>query len=552
MSTTLRTRAELSGFEETSRYDEVRSFLGHLAAASPLVHVDTFGSSEEGRGLPVAIVSGNGAAPDARRRETEPVVLVMANIHAGEVEGKEAALNLLRRLALGDLRPLTAHLTILVAPIYNADGNERVSLEHRTVQNGPVGGVGTRENARGLDLNRDYMKAESAETHALLSLINTWDPAVVIDLHTTNGSYHGYHLTWAPALSPNTDVRITDFTRRTLLPPIEQALAENGGWRLHRYGNFAPASAIEAEVEDAATTTTPIWRTFDYRPRFGNNYVGLRNRIAVLSEAYSYLGFERRIAVTEAFVAAVLGEIDRRHEAVGRLVADVDNDTVRKASEGSLTPFAVSAELASTEPAPVPILVGAVRAAKNPRSGAEMHVMIEDRHDPIPMREFDRFEPVRSITVPAAYVLPADLLRTAEGHRVLELLRMHGIASKRLDTEASVEVEAFMVSEVHRDERPFQGHHAVRLSGTNHLEQLTLAVGGLQVPTAQPLARVVTQLLDPESNDGIVTWNGLDAWLAPGKPVPIYRVLTRSKKQAADSSLARDRRLHGHLVSVEE
>ena len=548
MSTPLRTRAESSGFDETSRYDDVRLFLDRLAALSPLVHLDTFGSSEEGRPLPLAVLSKAGATPDAARRTGEPVVLVMANIHAGEVEGKEAALNLLRRLALGDLRALTAHLTILVAPIYNADGNERISLDHRPIQNGPVGGVGTRENARGLDLNRDYMKAESAEARALLSLMTSWDPAVVIDLHTTNGSYHGYHLTWAPALGPSTDPRIASFTRNVLMPPVERSLAD-AGWRVHRYGNFASAESLESEAEEAASAATPVWRTFDYRPRFGNNYVGLRNRIAVLSEAYSYLGFERRIAVTEAFVASVLTGIDLQRETIRRLVADVDRDTARSVSFDA---FGVSAALASSEAEPVPILVGAVRAEKNPRSGHDMHAMVEDRHDPILMRELDRFEPTRSIPVPSAYVIPADVLATLDGQRLIDLLRVHGITSGRTETAESIDVEAVVVSEVHREERAFQGHHTVRLAGAARLEHLALAAGALRVSTAQPLARLVTQLLDPESDDGVVTWNGLDAWLAPGKAVPVYRIVNRRSKQAADSSLARDRRLHGHLVTVEE
>ena len=122
----------------------------------------------------------------------------MANIHAGEVEGKEAVLHLARRLTLGDLQPLLRSAVWLFAPIYNADGNEKVSLENRSEQYGPVGGVGTRENARGLDLNRDFMKLESSEARALVAVFTRWNPDVVVDLHTTNGSYHGYHLTYAP------------------------------------------------------------------------------------------------------------------------------------------------------------------------------------------------------------------------------------------------------------------------------------------------------------------------------------------------------------------
>jgi murein tripeptide amidase MpaA len=187
----LRTRAEASHYEETSSYADVERFVSTLAS-SPLVHLESFGKSEEGRDLPLLVISEpKVVTPEAARRLGRPLVFVQANIHAGEVEGKEAALMLARRLVDGDLAPLAKELVLLIAPIYNADGNERPDVRHRPAQNGPVGGVGTRENAKGLDLNRDYMKLDSREARALVELLNTWDPHVVVDLHTTNGSYHG-------------------------------------------------------------------------------------------------------------------------------------------------------------------------------------------------------------------------------------------------------------------------------------------------------------------------------------------------------------------------
>ena len=126
----------------------------------------------------------------------------MANIHAGEVEGKEAMQHFARRIVLGDLRPLLDKLIILIAPIYNADGNEKINVMNRTAQNGPLGGVGVRENSKGLDLNRDYMKLDSPEAQSLVRLFNRWDPHLTVDLHTTNGSYHGYHLTYSIPLNP--------------------------------------------------------------------------------------------------------------------------------------------------------------------------------------------------------------------------------------------------------------------------------------------------------------------------------------------------------------
>ena len=227
------TRAEKTHYEETSRYDDVLAFLDVLARQTPRVRVETFGTSEEGRDLPLVVVGDPPASAPPARSSRLPVVLVMANIHAGEVEGKEAALHLMRRLTLGDLQPLLPSAVWLFAPIYNADGNEQISLDHRVEQNGPIGGVGTRENAKGLDLNRDFMKLESSEARALVALLTRWDPDVVVDLHTTNGSYHGYHLTYAPPLDPNTDPGLDTFTRDRLLTTVREAMNARHGFRTY-------------------------------------------------------------------------------------------------------------------------------------------------------------------------------------------------------------------------------------------------------------------------------------------------------------------------------
>src|SRR4029077_19442861 len=166
------------------------------------------------------------------------IVFIMANIHAGEVEGKEAALMLLRDL-VSSSRKMRDDMVVLIAPIYNADGNEKISTEHRKTQNGPPEGVGVRENAQGLDLNRDYMKLESPEARGLIgNVLNRWDPLITVDLHTTNGSYHGYALTYSPTLNPNASSDIIEFERETLLPHIRSRMKEKHQKETYYYGNF--------------------------------------------------------------------------------------------------------------------------------------------------------------------------------------------------------------------------------------------------------------------------------------------------------------------------
>ncbi len=515
------TRAELTNYEQTSRYDDVIRFCEELGRLSPSVRVDNFGKTEEGRNLPLLVLSDPPVTSRSdAARAGKPVIFIMANIHAGEVEGKEASLDIARRIAVGDLKPVLKNLVVLIAPIYNADGNERISPTNRTAQNGPVAGVGTRENAKGLDLNRDFIKLESAEARSLVRLLNTWDPHLTVDLHTTNGSYHGYHLTYAPSLNPNTSPQLINFSREIMLPRIGRAVEQKHKFRTYYYGNFATREALTRElnsfpatVPDAntdRTVETRVWRTFDHRPRFGNNYVGLRNRLTILSEAYSYLEFSRRVAVTAAFVEEILRFSSDNKAAILKLTAAVD----AQAHAGKSGPQGVEFSL-STSPKPVNILVGEVTRVRNPRSDREMTVMIEDKFKPVSMIEYGTFAATRTSTMPSAYIF--------RDTKVRQLLLEHGVVVDVLDKPTRIEVDAFHISEVNRAARAFQGHQEVRLKGLWKREAITFEAGAFVVRTAQRLAPLAFYLLDAESDDGLVTWNFLDEHLGQGRVFPIYR-----------------------------
>jgi hypothetical protein len=519
-----RTHAEVTSFEETSSYDDVLRFVNAIVEASPLARSERFGTSEEDRVLPLLMLSEPAVVtPGEARRLDRPIVFVMANIHAGEVEGKEAALMLARRLTLGDLRPVLSQVVVLIAPIYNADGNERVSLDHRRAQYGPVAGVGTRENARGLDLNRDFMKLDSAEARALVGLLNRWDPHLVIDLHTTNGSYHGYHLTYAPPLNPNTDARLAAFGRDRLLPAVRHAVEQRHGFRTYYYGNFTTsAGAPHPPRVDPARPGDVVWRTFDHRPRFGTNYAGLRNRFAVLSEAYSYVDFEHRVRATEAFVEEVLRFVAANGGEVRRLVDQADRDTAEHARNGKHEPLGVVFE-GRALPDPVEILVGDVETVVNPRSGHDMRAATA-MAVPVRMQDFGVFAPVRTVSMPRGWLIP----RPNVARRMalaLERLRAHGVDVQELAADATLEVERYFIEGVQRAERPFQGRYETRLRGRLEPVRFLAPEGSLFIPAGQPLARLAFYLLEAESDDGFVTWNVIDEGLAPGETYPVYRVM---------------------------
>ena len=538
----LRTRAEATDYVETSRYDDVTRVANGVVASSPLARLENFGTSEEGRDLPLLILSEPSVAtPDAARRLGRPIVFVQANIHAGEVEGKEASLILARRLTTGDLRPLLKQLVVLIAPIYNADGNERVDMQNRTEQNGPEAGVGARENAKGLDLNRDYMKLESAEARALVGLMTRWDPHATIDLHTTNGSYHGYHLTYSPTLNPNADARLIALARERILPAVQGAVLKKHKFRTYYYGNFASESGIARETArvDSANPGDTVWRTFDHRPRFGNNYVGLRNRLAILSEAYSYLDFRGRVRVTEVFVEEALQAIAANAARVIALTTQLDGEaktfgtrapvkrgTRAAAAAQARDDLGVDFRLAAL-PTPVDILIGDVEKRVNARSGAEMLAMT-DTATPVRMKDYGVFEPTRTLPMPRGWLIPAPHVDSGRYAAAIERLRLHGLVVQRVSAPAQIDVERFVIAGMTKAKQEFQGHREVRLTGKYLFAKLSAQEGAMFIPAAQPLARLAFYLLEPESDDGLVTWNFIEEGLGPGVTYPIYRVVNQS------------------------
>jgi len=199
-----RTRPELTQYRETSHYADVRQFLDSLRKLGVPLTFGSIGKTTEGRLIPFVIASRpKVSTPSEAKSLRRPIVYVQGNIHAGEVEGKDALLALIRDLTFAPKPNVLDSIVLIAVPIYNADGNERFASQavNRTEQNGPEL-VGTRANAQSLDLNRDYVKAEAPETRASLAMFNAWDPDVFVDLHTTDGSFHGYALTYSPSLSP--------------------------------------------------------------------------------------------------------------------------------------------------------------------------------------------------------------------------------------------------------------------------------------------------------------------------------------------------------------
>jgi hypothetical protein len=492
-------RAERTGYAETSTLADVVAFLDSLAARTPDIRLERLGTSPEGRPIPLAVASRPLVADAGEAHRTgKPIVYVQANIHAGEVEGKEAVQALLRDLTTGALRPLLDSLVLLVVPVYNADGNEAFAPGevNRPGQDGPAR-VGRRPNGQGLDLNRDYVKQEAPETRAAAALLAAWDPDVFMDLHTTNGSYHGYALTWAPGLNPN-EGPASRWTRKRLLPELRRRMKERHGFETFSYGNFRnqePDSLVLG------------WETYEGTARYGVNWFGLRGRVAVLSEAYSNDDFRTRVRATYAFIRELLSYVAESAREVREVNLADDRDR----------PDSVGLRLAFAPPETTTVIAEITRAAGDGSHGFS-HRKRTGVFRTIRMPVRARFTATRREAMPAGYLVPAAFPEVAA------LLRRHGVVVERLTAPWSGPLEAFTVDSVVPGRGIFEGHRATRVEGRWVAREGEVPAGWFWVPSDQPRGLLAAWLLEPASEDGVVTWNLVDRGLRPRAEAPVRRL----------------------------
>jgi len=489
-----RTTAERSNYVSTSTNDEVGAFLDSLELAGGPIAGSELGRTALGKPIFFVVASDPPVtSPGEAAAAGKLVVYLQANIHAGEVEGKEAVLAVLRELA-GPSRDLLRQLVILVVPDYNPDGNDALGPQavNRPEQNGPEL-VGRRADGLNLDLNRDYFKAEAPETRASLARVyGAWDPALMVDLHTTDGTLHGYHLTYSPPLDPNGPAGPTDFVRNQMLPALRKTMQDKYREPIFDYGNVESPLAPKS------------WDTYAPLGWYGTNYVGLRGRMAILSEAYSHDDFRTRVRVTHDFLIEILTYASLHVDEIRRLEREADRQTAFEGAGLLRRPgLAVAYKLAGRGVEPVVLEV----MKPNPDTGQGWPPLVptgELRTYRIPVN--DRFVDSLTRPLPAGYFLPA-----GEGD-VAVLLRLHGIQVRRLGAGWTDTVEVLTGTQLKWATREFQGHYLLEVTGTWAPLIRTLPAGAYFVPTAQPLGRLVFALLEPEGY-GLVRWGRFDRLL---------------------------------------
>ncbi len=504
----LLTRAEATRYEETSRHADVMAFVAGLQAkGDKRLHVTSFGMSPQGRELPLLVLSAHGVqTPEEARSLGRPVVLVISGIHAGEVEGKEGCLMLVRDLLEDrpglDAGAILADLTLVVVPLFNPDGNDAIDPGNRklhlprlTGQLGPDSGVGTRVNAAKINLNRDYLRTQGEEMRLLQTRVcQPWAPDLTIDNHATNGSVHRFSMTYdIPHTVESGRGEPIEYMRQRLLPPVTAALKANHGLDAGWYGNFVEDErALDANRDaEPGTSVREGWMTYPHHPRFGSNYRGLTSRMDLLLECYSYISFAERVRTAYAFMLETLKHVAAHRDEVVQIVAASQVPRDRIAIRYGLERFETPLEILTRTPR---TLEGAPSTVTLPYLG--------------------RFVGTTMATRPAAYLVPA---------RLAAHLRLHGLTLQAAMGTFEVEVPTTEGLGSQGGRGILEAASVGEVSVSWHKEARPVPPGWSLVPTDQPLGAIAVYLCEPESDDGAVE-NGLLPTPALGEELPLWRV----------------------------
>lgn len=484
------TKAELTGFRSRPSYDETVAFLLRLTATSPHLHIDWFGTSGMGRRMPVVIVSRERAfTPDDSWKRAKPVVLVLNSIHGGECDGTDASLILLRNIALGHFPEILDGVTLLVVPIYNVDGYEHFGKYNRPNQNGPAEGMGFRTNARGLDLNRDFLKVDAPETRALVSLANAWRPDLFVDDHVTDGADFVPTLTLAYGNEPVTAKPLADWLRKVV--PRALAGVEDAGYKTAPYVDFVdpldPLKGIDPGV---------------IQPRFSTGYFPLRSVPSILVETHSIKPYADRVRANEKFLTALLTLTASEAKPLAE-VREKARQEARRAAVGSLQ--ILDAETDRTRGEDIDLPGYAYTQVISPVSGKP--VLRYDRSKPVTLRlpVYPHVKPKLQVPRPAAYVVPAGW------PSIEERLKAHGIKFQKLEKPLTLKVGTYRASEPGFAKDTYQGRTRVTARIKRGVETRDVPAGSLYVPLDTELAPVALALLEPEGPDSLLAWGELSS-----------------------------------------
>ena len=485
--------AQLTPFElhkdknYTATYSEIVTYYKKLSADYKQVKLFNYGSTDVGRPLTLVVLSRDKIFdPAVIKKQNLRVLLINNGIHPGEPEGIDASMMLARDLLKNNMLP--KNVVICIIAVYNIDGclNRGIS---RVSQNGPSA-YGFRGNYRNLDLNRDFIKADSKNALAFEKIVNTWQPEVFLDNHTSDGADYQYVMTLIETQKDKQNPLLADYTSKTLSPELYRKMKKSGY-------EMIPYGAGEAGLPDSGIVS------FLETPRFATGYTAQRNIISYITETHMLKPFDKRVNATYTFMQSLIDIYERDAKPIGELKQEADAQV--KAQQT----FALNWELDKDNYDTISFKGYTAGYKSSEVSGLPRLYYDGDKPYTKTIKYYDNYKATIMVDKPAAYVIPQ-----AWG-KIVELFNLNSIKMQQLSHDTTINLQMYYIADYKTPAKPFEGHYlhsGVQLKPVNM--NVKFYEGDYVVYTNQSLNRYIIETLEPQGVDSFFAWNFFDSILS--------------------------------------
>ena len=484
-----KTKFEESNYLSTDNYEESIKYFQMLADNSEYAKLITIGVSPQGRELKCLIVS--------KAKVFDPVealkgkfakVMINNGIHAGEIEGKDASMLMLREMLITqDIKAKWDNVILLVIPVLNLDGHERISKYNRINQNGPIE-MGFRTTAQNYNLNRDFTKADTPEMKSLLKLFKDWKPDIFIDTHTTDGADYQYTVTYGASTHKNVPPTTKKLVKEELIPHFEKGV-QDAGFLIAPYVGF-----VDKDYKNGI-------RDWVAGPRFSNGYAGIQNRIGVLIETHMLKSYKERVFGTKAMLESIVDYSSNNYTKLIECSESADNYVVdRYFREKKAFPIKFNITNNSS-----PFIYKGIKYEffDSEISGSKIKNFTGEKYD-LEIPYYNESAIADSVYLPEAYIIPKEW-----GHLV-EILDLHGIKSEQLSEQKKIEVERYKFKNVKFSLWPYENRMMPTYKYDVLPQTITVNKGDYWISCNQKNIGIIAYLLEPKSEDSFIKWGSMN------------------------------------------
>jgi len=491
--TVVTARAQLTPFElskdknYSATYPEVISYYTKLAQANPQMKLINYGMTDIGKPLTLVVLSRDKVFdPELIKKQNKRVLLINNGIHPGEPEGIDASMMFARDLLKKNALP--KNVVICIVALYNIDGSLNRGLS-RINQNGPSA-YGFRGNSRNLDLNRDFIKADSRNTLALEQIINTWQPEFFLDNHTSDGADYQYVMTLIETQKDKQNPILAEYTSKTLSPELYKRMKKSG---------FEMTPYVESEENTPDSGIVSFLET----PRFATGYTSQHNIISYITETHMLKAFDKRVYATYDFMQALVDINERDAKLIGEVKAKADEQVKnQKTFALNWAPDTLHYDTLNFK---------GFTAAYKPSEVSGLTRLYYDRSKPYTktIKYFDNYVATITADKPIAYIIPQ-----AWG-KVIDLYKLNKVALRPLAHDTTLQVQMYYIADYKTAKQPYEGHYphtGVKLTPVNL--KIKFYAGDYVVYTNQALNRFIVETLEPQGVDSYFAWNFFDSVLS--------------------------------------